>query len=252
MVQKSLAARVDELTEQVKKLSGLARQVDALKKEIKAKESRLAALEDIEAIQRLQCAYGYYLEHWMSEEIIACFSKSPEVSATFVEGTYKGPEGIRRYFGRMPSAPPDFMHQVMQVSPVITLDTKGTSARGRWYGYGALALPAGKGARQLYMSVVYEMEYIKEEGIWKIFRLDLLMHYAYSPENGWVSPQKLKAAEIPAEPMKLNPDKWAEYETGYPSGFILPHSFKHPVTGEETPETRINAGLKLEPNRYRT
>jgi hypothetical protein len=252
MSKDTLEIRLNDLAEQVKDLSKLKTQVAALKKQVKEKDARILALEDIEAIKKLQCAYGYYLEHWMGEEIIDCFSKNPGVSATFVEGTYKGPEGIRKYFGRMQETSPEFMHQVMQVSPLVTLAEDGQTAKGRWYGYGAVAMPAGKGARQMYMSVVYEMDYIKEEGVWKIYRLELMMHYAYSPDKGWVSPEKLKAAEIPKEPMKLNPDEWAKYDTGYPSGFILPHSFKHPVTGKVTTEAKRNSKLKLPPNPYRT
>jgi hypothetical protein len=252
MSDATLETKLHKLAEQVKDLEKLKTQVAALKKEIAAKDGRITALEDIENIQKLQCAYGYYLEHWMGEEIIDCFSKDPGVSATFVEGTYKGPEGIRRYFGRTQESPPEFMHMVMQTTPYITLEEDGKRAKGRWYGYGAVAMPAGKGARQIIMSVVYEMEYIKEDGIWKIYRLELLMHYAYSPAQGWVSPEKVKAAEAPQEPMRLNPDEWAKHNTGYPSGFILPHSFKHPVTGKITSEERRNSKLKLAPNPYRT
>jgi len=83
--------------------------VKALEDEISDLKQQLQVLQDIEDIKRLQCAYGYYLERWMGEEIIDCFSTSPEVSGTFVEGTYKGPEGIRAYFGKAWEQPPEFL-----------------------------------------------------------------------------------------------------------------------------------------------
>ena len=119
---------------------GLEMKVSALQNEVINLKQQLKVLQDIEDIKRLQCAYGYYLERWMSEEIIDCFSNSPEVSGTFVEGTYKGPEGIRTYFGKSREQPPEFLHQVMQVSPVITVDPYGLRAKGRWYGYGTVVL----------------------------------------------------------------------------------------------------------------
>ena len=128
----------------------------------------------------MQCAYGYYLEHWMSDEIIDCFSNSPEVSGTFVEGTYKGPEGIRRYFGQGRVMPPEFLHLVMQVSPVITVNKDGKTAHGRWYGYGTILSRPTTPLDPAYMMVIYEMDYIKEDGVWKILKLRLLMHYAYT------------------------------------------------------------------------
>jgi hypothetical protein len=224
--------------------------VKELEARIKELEKEVTSLKDIEAIKNLQAAYGYYLEHWMGEEIIDCFSTSPEVSATFVEGTYTGPEGIRRYFGRMQQVSPEFLHQVMQVSPIITVDIDGKNAKGRWYGYGAVSMPAGKGARQMHMSVIYEMDYIKEKGVWKIFTLRLMMHYSCPADKGWLSPEKIAAAEMPREPMRLNPDIWAEYDTEYPSGYIFPFHYKHPVTGKATSEAKRNAALNLKPNKY--
>jgi hypothetical protein len=241
MNNKSLEAR----------LNTLESEVSNLKKQIKEKDRQLQILQDIEDIKRLQCAYGYYLEHWMSEEIIDCFSTSPEVSGTFVEGTYNGPEGIRKYFGRTRESPPEFLHQVMQVSPVITVNPEGTRANGRWYGYGAVAFRPVNGAIDpSMMSVVYEMDYIKEVGVWKILKLALLLHYTYSPGRIRDSREET-IPSIRTPSLDLHPDIWAEYDTSYPSGYIYPFHFKHPVTDKETSEAKRNANLKLNPNKFR-
>jgi hypothetical protein len=137
----------------------LAATVKSMEAEIKTLKKKLQTLEDIDAIKRLQCAYGYYLEHWMGDEIIDCFAKdNPEVSGTFVEGTYKGPEGIRRYFSRVKDLPPEFLHMVMQVSPVITVDKNGKFAQGRWYGYGGILSRYTQPLDPAIMAVIYEMD----------------------------------------------------------------------------------------------
>ncbi len=60
----------------------------------------------------------------------------------------------------------------MQVSPVITVAPDNLSARGRWYGYGTFcARPVNDNIDPVYMSVIYEMKYVKEDGVWKIFKL---------------------------------------------------------------------------------
>jgi hypothetical protein len=51
--------------------NGSQNQVKAQEKQIEAQAKRLATLEDIEAIKRLQKAYGYYVEHMMHQEIIS-------------------------------------------------------------------------------------------------------------------------------------------------------------------------------------
>ncbi len=235
----------------------LEARLKSLEETVSALQQRIQDLEDIEAIKRLQCAYGYYLEHWMSDEIIDLFADHPETSATFVEGTYLGIEGVRRYFGKMKVAPPEFLHMVMQVSPVITLSDDRKRANGRWYGYGTVAAGMVNNAIDpMYMAVIYEMEYIKEDGVWKILKLAFQMHYAYG------HPQKLAAPPAPApeqekkeggfeQSLALSPDIWAPYNTQYGSGYIYPMHFKHPVTGKETQERAYNATLKLQPSPFK-
>jgi hypothetical protein len=239
------------------RLKQLEDSVAALQKQLAEKDRRIQDLEDIEAIKRLQCAYGYYLEHWMSEEIIDLFADRPETSATFVEGTYLGIEGVRRYFGRMKVANPEFLHMVMQVSPVITLSEDRLSAKGRWYGYGTISSHlVNNMIDPMYMAVIYEMEYVKEDGVWKILKLAFQMHYAYG------HPQKLPAAPAPAPAEekkreaapfqnRLSPDIWAEYNTQYGSGYIYPMHFVHPVTGKPTKENEYNADLQLKPSSFK-
>ncbi len=237
------------------RLSNLEATVQSLSKQLEEKDRRIRDLEDIEAIGRLQCAYGYYLEHWMSDEIIDLFADRPETSATFVEGTYLGIEGVRRYFGKMKVAPPSFLHMVMQVSPVITLGGDGVTAKGRFYGYGTVcSAPVEGKIDPMYMCVIYEMEYIKEDGVWKILKLAFQMHYAYKTLMPYTAPAPPPAAEAPRNAMadmKLSPDIWAEYNTQYPSGYIYPMHFVHPVTGKETSENAVNATLKLEPSPFK-
>jgi hypothetical protein len=228
------------------RLNSLEAEIKVLKKQVKARDKEILTLKDIEEIKRLQCAYGYYLEHWMSDEIIDCFSRSPEVSGTFVEGTYNGPEGIRRYFSKGRIMPPEFLHLVMQVSPVITVNKDGKTAYGRWYGYGTILSHFTTPLDPTYMMVIYEMDYIKEDGVWKILKLRLNMHYAYTSGR---NPPPVPSREAPR--IKLSPNVWAEYDTQYPSGYIYPFHYKHPVTGKKTSETKRNATLKLKPNIFK-
>jgi hypothetical protein len=230
----------------------LEAKVKTMESEIKSLKNHMQRLEDIEAIKRLQCAYGYYLEHWMGDEIIDCFAKNnPEVSGTFVEGTYKGPGGIRRYFGGMKEVPPEFLHMVMQVSPVITVAEDGRTAQGRWYGYGGILSRASFPLDPAIMAVIYEMDYIKEDGVWKILKLRLNMHYAYT--SGRTPPQPPPdSKEGPRERPKLSPDEWAEYDTQYPSGYIYPFHYVHPVTGKPSTEAKRNAKLKLKPSPFKS
>ena len=97
-------------------LHELEAKVKDLEKQVRIMENRLGIVEDIEAIKKLQKAYGYYVEHMMYQEIVDCFSDSQDVRLNWLEGQYLGKEGVEKYFQFMKSTPPEFAHQVMQLA----------------------------------------------------------------------------------------------------------------------------------------
>jgi hypothetical protein len=211
-------------------------------------EKKVQRLQDIEEIKTLQKAYGYYIENWMSKEIIDLFSDGPDVSLTLAAGTYLGKEGVRKYFERVDSVNPEFMHQVMQLSGIVTVDPDGKTATGRWYGFGAVAIPRPDGVSELFMGGTYEGKYVKEEGIWKFKSLRFDAKYSATPARGWVNPDRLaKSASVMPESRRgtarLEADIPRTVSSRYPSGYILPFHFKHPVTGKKTSEEERNAKL---------
>jgi len=226
-----------------------------LEDQVKALQKEVQILKDTEAIKKLQAAYGYYIEHMMNREIVDLFADGPDVTLTVVEGSYVGKERVKGYFLRggegNGAVNPEFLHQVMQLSPVIDIAGDGKTAQGRWYGWGSLSIPWGKGVRQMFMNGIYEVVYIKEDKIWKIKNLEYFMHYAVPPDKGWVKADRQAPPAGDNEDYgELSPDIPAKYDLEYPSGYIFPMHFKHPVTGQVTSEAKRNAALKLQPNRY--
>jgi len=65
--------------------------VKTLSETVTKLEARLTRMEDIEAIKKLQRAYGYYLEHWQDDQILDLWSHRDDVSAqTGRSGQYRG------------------------------------------------------------------------------------------------------------------------------------------------------------------
>ena len=84
-----------------------------------------------------------------------------DVSATFVEGTYLGLKGAQ-IFRQDEEHAPSFASGYAGI-PIITLSEDGKTAMGRWYGYGTIcSMPVNDQIDPMFMSVVYEMEYIKK------------------------------------------------------------------------------------------
>jgi hypothetical protein len=115
----------------------LEAKIHDLTKDIEQLETKLQAQEDIEAIKKLQRAYGYYLEHWQEEQILGLFSHSPEVSVEIHDtGLYKGWEAVKKSFqfgdhytafNGEKTAPPEFLHILMPINGIVDLNPDRTA-----------------------------------------------------------------------------------------------------------------------------
>jgi hypothetical protein len=224
-------------------------EIKELKNQVAALNSRLTKLQDLEDIQRLQKSYGYYLEHWMYEDIIDLFADDLDTTLNIMAGIYLGKEGVRRYFtgASRIAKTPEFLHQIMQLSGVVDISPDGKTAEGRFYGFGSVALPMGEGVRQMFTDGIYTSKYIKKDGIWRILSLMWNPLYTAAPDKGWVAPERLAAA-TPSRPQGTfsnthQPDKPRDVDARYPSGYIVPFHYKHPVTGKPSTDAQRNSLL---------
>jgi hypothetical protein len=206
-------------------------------------EKKIQTLEDTEEIKKLQRAYGFYLEHWMAEDIIDCFADGPDTELLVAAGHYIGKENIRDFFHHgkkgievRKTENKEFLHQVMQLSGIVHISPDGTTAQGRWYGFGANAFPAPGGkVNPGWMNGVYEVEYIKQEGRWRMKKVHWCMTF-HAPWGESFVPAERRLDQKIDNPYKrnpqLNPDGAPE-ETLWPSGFICPFHYDNPATGRE-------------------
>ena len=235
--------------------SAAAKESGSLEARVEALEKRLQRQEDLQAINRLQYAYNYYVEHMMKQEVIDCFADSPDVLLDWIEGKWKGKAGVRKYFDVNQVPPVGFRHQLMPISGLITVADDGKTAKGRWYAFGGIFMPPVKKEEKdkpmsaSFVNGIYEMGYIKEGGIWKILSINWIIPYSVRIEGGWRMPEDIggpmvkaastpggqkSAADIPLDPKDLR----------YVTGYIFPFHFNHPVTGKPSGEAKLNARLK--------
>ena len=72
--------------------------IEEIEARLVAAEAKLQKLEDIEAIKRLHRIYSYYVMYMLKEEIVDCFADHPETALYWLEGTWLGKEGVKRYW----------------------------------------------------------------------------------------------------------------------------------------------------------
>jgi hypothetical protein len=211
--------------------------IEELEARVRFLEIQYRISQDIAEIERLQKAYGYYIEHWMSAELIDLFAEGPETALHLVGlGIFKGSDHVKQFFENDMGRNPEFLHQVMQTSGIVTIDPDGQSAKGRWNGWGVLALPQGEGVTQDFLGGMYENDYVKQDGKWKIKIARHIPTYYARPGQGIVKPERAAKDSPKSGQVHLRPDILDTAQPVYPSRFIYPFHFKHPVTGQETNE----------------
>ena len=112
----------------------LAARIAALELKVAEQQRELTRLADIEAIKKLQKAYGYYVEHMMYQEIVDCFADDLETKLDWLAGKYLRKDGVQRYFEFMKTTPPEVRPHVMQIAGPGAIDAArrhaGHRARG--------------------------------------------------------------------------------------------------------------------------
>ncbi len=209
-----------------------------LEAKVQALEARTQALEDIDAIKKLQNAYAYYLQRWEWRAIVALFSDAPDASVeTGVGGNFVGKKEITRRFREGHEAlPPEFMHAMVTGNGIVEVAPDGKTGKSRYYALGPHAGTGPHPENNLNASWsfgIWQNDYVKEGGVWKIKRLywNFIFHASY--EDGWGKKTiQTRFEEIPRRPANAPPYGPDTVIAPYPSGYLLPYFFKHPVTGK--------------------
>ncbi len=166
----------------------------------------------------------------------------------WLEGTWLGKEGVKRYFGvgsNRPEPPPGFLHQVMPIAGVVDVDPDGQRAKGRWYSFGGVSIPRQEDGK-FNCSIVgglYEIEYIKQNGVWKFLTIDWIIPLNIKiPGDAWVPPEAIGETIMDFE--APDPDiPPSSTDPRFLSGYIFPFHYNHPVTGKPTSEGDKNSRL---------
>jgi hypothetical protein len=208
---------------------------------------RVAKLDDIEAIQRLQRSYGFYIQNWMYEELSDLWADGPEAELNILSGVFSGKDSVKKYFYSLKSQHenPDFLHQLMQLSGIVDVAPDGQTAEGRWFAMGAVALPHVQGVQAISCNGIYTAEYVKEKDTWKILKLMWHPLIMVNPSESWVKKEKAQySGPVIYANEKAKPDHPRDFDPRYPSGYIVPFHFTHPVTGKKTNIEKHNSIVK--------
>ncbi|MET0498676.1 MAG: nuclear transport factor 2 family protein [Steroidobacteraceae bacterium] len=157
----------------------------ALQQRVEQLALKVDGVEALRAVKRIQYAYGQYFEAGKWSDIADLFASK----GTAREGdtSVSGKSDLRKHwltrFGQGKSGPvAGRLHSTLFVSPVVTMDPDAKTVRARWH---ALNMTGEYGRSASWAGGIYENEYIKEGGVWKIGNERYYPQYAGPYETGW-------------------------------------------------------------------
>jgi hypothetical protein len=207
------------------KIAALTARLDSLQTDV-------ARAKDVSAIKKLQRTYGYYLDRGLADDMADLFTDNDPV-AEYESGAFIGKDSIRRAFrflGPANSLPEGRMMTHMQLQGVVHVAEDGKTAKGRWR---ALAMTANAGQAN-WQEGPYEVQYVKEDDVWKIKDLHWYQTFTAPYEGGWAKHSSVRpppAAAKPGTATRPVPDRAGQAKT-WPDSVVPPYHYKNPVTGQ--------------------
>lgn len=228
-----------------------------LQQQVNELNKRLTTLEDQAAIKRLQFTYGYYLDKCLYQEVTDLFADDGEV--VFLRGVFTGKESVKRlYIGRFRKVFTNdyngpvfgFLLDHPQMQDIVTISECGTHAHGRFRSMmqAGLHMQAGGNTRQWWEGGVYENQYVKVDGKWRIKRLNYRCAFHATFENGWAYtkpnfvPFYSEKDLYPGNPQ--GPDSIDATAVSWPEVDVVDFHYPHPITGAPWEGMAPNPNLK--------
>jgi hypothetical protein len=205
-----------------------AAQAAALEARIAALERRKERVEDVNAIERLQHAYGYYADRGLWDEAANLFADDGTIEIG-LDGVYVGRERVSQYLHALSGGGPALTNgelgERLQVMPVITLAPNGLTAKARWR---AIVLEGELGGEAFWGEGPYENEYVKDDGVWKIKALHWYQALYVPYDGGWQTKPDPTGAKYVSTTLPPDRPPTVEYKT-WPDTYVPPFSFPNPV-----------------------
>ena len=199
---------------------------------IDALASQVDGLESARAIKKLQRAFGYYMDRGLWGEAGDLFADGGSVEIGR-DGVYVGKARIKDYLQRLGGGQPGLMwgqlNEWVTLQPVVDVAPDGDHAKARWRDLGMLGHFQKDAA---WRNGIYENDYVRENGVWKIARLHLFVNFQVPYEKGWARLTSADGGGGSDAAKAFPPDAPSTVSLGsFPDPQLVPYHYANPVTG---------------------
>src|SRR3954464_11023563 len=127
--------------------------------------------ESVRAVKRVQETYAQYSQFGLWTDMAALFADKARLS--YGKDDVQGRQAIEAYFltkfgEGTQGLKPGGLHTQMVLRPLINVSADGQTAKGRWWEFSMLGQ---YGTKAEWAGGIYENEYVRERGVWKISRM---------------------------------------------------------------------------------
>jgi hypothetical protein len=187
--------------------------------------------ESVRAVKRVQETYAQYSQFGLWTDMAALFADNAQLS--YGKDTAHGRQAIQNYFlstfgEGTHGLEPGGLHTQMVLRPLINVSADGQSAKGRWWEF---SMTGQYGVKAGWAAGIFENEYVRERGVWKIARLRYHPMFAGPYATGWRNMD---------EDQKIVPYHFTPDETGIPVP-DLPASAAPAIEPRMNPATALAA-----------
>lgn len=220
--QKSPLDRIQELTDRIETL-----------------EYKIGVQEDIEAIRTLMYSYAYYMDRSLFSQVLDLFSDNAVSCEAGGRGVYLGKEGcttlwnnIWGVYGGAEDKPPYgamIEHFITKLVITVAPDRMTAESRGHFFSMGGVFGYPSTANTQI---GIYQLAYVKEDGVWKISKWWLPFTTTGYNYTTWAEDPGYSGC--PSE--EFPPHEPTSAYHPFPEVFVVPFHYPNPVTGEEIPQ----------------
>lgn len=151
--------------------------------QLEALEARIRKVEDVQDITNLQAQYSHYVDSNQMEKLLDLFSEDFAWEVGYQEMVkFTSKPELLKYLKLADGGNVLMRHQVQ--SPVIKVD--GDKAKVTWYMFGPGTSRSADGEVANWTQGIYNNEYVRENGVWKISLLHFRFDFRTTFEDGWV------------------------------------------------------------------
>jgi hypothetical protein len=158
-------------------------------------------VESVRAVKRLQLAWALYVDLGEWDRAAALFTDQAELAHG--GDRFHGRAAIRDYFVRVIGhgafgLAEKTVHAPFLMAPIVTLTDDGHSAKGRWH---AFSMRGSFGGEASWQGGIFENEYVREGGEWRIARQVFAPTMLGPYDSGW----RATRPELPLVPYHFQP-----------------------------------------------